>query len=368
MSQRETGFWDIFDMTSIRFEDVTKAFGPTVVVEKLDLAIREGEFFTFVGPSGCGKSTVLHMIAGLESPTRGRILFDDRPVDLLSPRERDVALVFQNYALYPHMTVFENIGFPLKMKKQPRSVIGQEVHRVAQLLGIADFLAKKPKELSGGQRQRVALGRAIVRRPRVFLMDEPLSNLDARLRIEMRAELKLLHQKLGITTVYVTHDQSEAMGLSDRVAVLNKGRVQQCDAPQAVYGLPANTFVAAFIGIPSMNILPATVVSEHPFEIAFGGIRLKLRRESPTQKKAVFLGIRPEDLIPERSGTEKSIEMTVSVVEPAGAVTWVELARGELKLRTVARPDLGLRPRERCYLALPVNKICLFDADSGERL
>ncbi len=355
-------------MTSIRFEDVSKAFGSTVVVEKLDLTIREGEFFTFVGPSGCGKSTILHMIAGLEDPTRGTILFDDRPVNRLSPRERDVALVFQNYALYPHMTVFENIAFPLKMKKQQKRLIRQEVERVARLLGISDFLEKKPKELSGGQRQRVALGRAVIRRPRVFLMDEPLSNLDARLRIETRAELKLLHQRLGITTVYVTHDQSEAMGLSDRVAVLNKGRVQQCDAPQDVYGRPANIFVAGFIGIPSMNILQATVVSDNPFEIAIAGIRLRIAPENPTRKKRILIGVRPEDLKPERAGAGTAIEMIVSVVEPAGATLWVELVRDNMKIRAMAAPEFGLRPRDRCYLAISPDKMSLFDPDSGDRI
>src|SRR4030067_2907641 len=215
-------------MAKIRFENVKKGFNDVVVVKDLSLTINAGEFFTFVGPSGCGKSTLLNMIAGLEPVAEGKIYFDDVLVNDLSPKERDVAMVFQSYALYPHMTVYENMAFPLQMKKAEKDIIDNEVRKAAALLGLEELLKRRPKELSGGQRQRVALGRAIIRRPKVFLMDDPLSNLDARLRIEMRAELKRLHQELKITTVYVTHDQAEAMSLSERVAVLHQGEIQQC--------------------------------------------------------------------------------------------------------------------------------------------
>jgi multiple sugar transport system ATP-binding protein len=355
-------------MTSIRFENITKTFGEAAVIKGLDLAVRDGEFFTFVGPSGCGKSTILHLIAGLESPSGGQIFFDEKPVNRLAPKERDIALVFQNYALYPHMTVFDNIAFPLTMKKKSKSVIADEVNRVAGLLGIADVLPKKPKELSGGQRQRVALGRAIIRRPKVFLMDEPLSNLDARLRVEMRAELKRLHREFGITTVYVTHDQSEAMGLSDRLAVLQNGIVQQCDRPSRVYRYPANIFVAGFIGIPAMNILPATIRRKQPLEIELSGQIFSTSMLHLPVSESILAGIRPEDLLAQRTRQEGGLVMTVSVTEPAGSITWVELEGKDLKLRAIAKPEEDLRPGERCYLSIPPDRISLFDAQTGARL
>jgi multiple sugar transport system ATP-binding protein len=266
------------------------------------------------------------------------------------------------------MTVFENIAFPLRMKKQQKSAIITEVNRVAGLLGISDFLQKKPKELSGGQRQRVALGRAIVRRPKVFLMDEPLSNLDARLRMETRAELKRLHQELRITTVYVTHDQSEAMGLSDRIAVLNKGIVQQCDSPGRVYRYPVNTFVAGFIGIPAMNMLPGSVRRERPLEVDCAGFVLSPHTEIRSLKRQVLVGIRPEDLFVTRTPGQGSLEVKVSVAEPAGSITWMEVLFKDLRITAMSKPDEGLRPGEQCYLIFPQDRISLFDADSGYRL
>jgi len=254
-------------MAEVRFEKVGKTYRDIRVIHGLNLTIQDGEFFTFVGPSGCGKSTVLNLIAGLVPVTEGNIYFDDTLVNENSPKERDVAMVFQSYALYPHMTVYRNIAFPLTMKKMHKKKIDEEVQRVAALLGLEQLLQRKPKELSGGQRQRVALGRAIIRKPKVFLMDEPLSNLDARLRIEMRAELKKLHHELNITTVYVTHDQSEALSLSERIAVLSDGAIQQCGTPQEVYLKPANTFVAGFIGSPPMNFMKATVKQASPLEV-----------------------------------------------------------------------------------------------------
>jgi multiple sugar transport system ATP-binding protein len=351
-------------MTTIRFENITKSFGGHEVIKPLDLTVKDGEFFTFVGPSGCGKSTILNLVAGLEEPSTGTLLFDDRPVNRLSPRERDIALVFQSYALYPHMTVFENIAFPLRMRKEQKNTIRSEVERVAGLLGIAELLEKRPRQLSGGQRQRVALGRAIIRRPRVFLMDEPLSNLDARLRLETRGELKRLHRDLGITTVYVTHDQSEAMSLSDRLAVLERGAVQQCDSPLEVYRRPANTFVAGFIGIPAMNILPGRVTGRAPLRVELLGTVIELSGEVPG--KEVLVGIRPEDLVARRLREERKTALEVLASEPAGPVTWLELAYDGLKIRATARPEEELRPGETCFLSLPGERIALFDKSTGK--
>src|SRR5512143_1548381 len=311
-------------MVEIRFENVSKRFGDVEVVSGLDLTIHDGEFFTFVGPSGCGKSTILNMIAGLEDVTGGSLLFDDRVVNGLSPKDRDVAMVFQSYALYPHMSVYENIAFPLRMKKEMNEVIDKEVRRVASILGIAGFLLRKPRELSGGQRQRVALARAIVRRPKVFLMDEPLSNLDARLRMETRAELKKLHRDLGITTVYVTHDQAEALGLSDRICVIKGGAVQQVGTPRDVYAKPANMFVGGFIGSPPMNFLPCTLRSKAPLEIDCLGLVIRPHTEHAPLGGELVAGIRPEEVFVTIERRTEGAEVTVSVTEPAGSFTWVD--------------------------------------------
>jgi multiple sugar transport system ATP-binding protein len=355
-------------MTRIRLENIAKTFGMTAVIKGLDLTIEEGEFFTFVGPSGCGKSTILNMIAGLEPVSGGEVLFDGKTVNELSPKERDVAMIFQSYALYPHMTVYENIAFPLTMRKEQSRRIESEVMRVAGLLGLGEYLHRKPKELSGGQRQRVALGRAIVRKPKVFLMDEPLSNLDARLRIEMRAELKKLHQELGITTIYVTHDQSEAMGLSDRIAVLNKGSIEQCDAPRNVYRRPANTFVAKFIGSPPMNLLRCSVRQSAPLTVDCFGAVLSLPATTASDTSDVLVGIRPEDVAVERVGKEGSAAATVSFVEPAGSHNWVDVERDGVKLRAVSKPDDEILPGNRVYLVIAPERISVFDVASGHRL
>ena len=355
-------------MTSIRLENITKTFGSTTVIKGLDLTIENGEFFTFVGPSGCGKSTVLNLIAGLEQPSGGSILFDGTPVNRLSPKERDVAMVFQSYALYPHMAVYDNIAFPLRMKKERNDVIDREVNRVAQLLGLADFLGKKPKELSGGQRQRVALGRAIIRKPKVFLMDEPLSNLDARLRIEMRAELKRLHRELGVTTVYVTHDQGEAMGLSDRIAVLNNGDIQQCDTPGEVYLNPANTFVGGFIGSPPMNFIRCAMRTARPPEVDCLGMVFRPDVQRTPAGGEVILGIRPEDVRITTKRPEQGLEATVSIIEPAGSFTWVVALRGESSVMGIAPVEERLQPGARAYLTLPGEKSLIFDPSTGERI
>jgi multiple sugar transport system ATP-binding protein len=354
-------------VSSVRFDKVTKSFGGVEAVKSLELEIRDGEFFTFVGPSGCGKSTVLNMVSGLESPTGGTIYFDSQAVNELSPRERDVAMVFQSYALYPHMTVRENLAFPLRMKKRPGEEIHSEVGRVASFLGLEELLSRRPRELSGGQRQRVALGRAIIRKPRVFLLDEPLSNLDARLRVEMRAELKRLHRRLGITTVYVTHDQAEAMSLSERIAVLKDGEIQQCDAPGTVYSRPRNTFVAGFIGSPSMNFFEAAVKSREPLRLEINGAEFSPPTERPVEAGAVLAGIRPEDVTATK-GEKTPLEASVDLIEVEGPVTWVDLEWGDVRLKAKAAPGEELHPGDRVCLELSEASIHVFERKRGLRL
>jgi multiple sugar transport system ATP-binding protein len=281
----------------IRLESVTKVYPNGVrAVDGIDLEIDDGEFMVLVGPSGCGKSTLLRTLAGLEEVTEGRIFIGDRNVTDMSPPERDIAMVFQNYALYPHKNVKENLAFALRMKKVPKQERERRVAEVARTLGLDELLDRKPAALSGGQRQRVAMGRAIVREPKAFLMDEPLSNLDAKLRVSMRAELARLHERLGVTTVYVTHDQVESMTLGERVAVLRDGVLQQCDRPQSLYDRPANLFVAAFMGSPSMNLVEATISDGH---VSFAGFALPLagHADPPARSDRVILGIRPDDLV-----------------------------------------------------------------------
>jgi multiple sugar transport system ATP-binding protein len=355
-------------MPELRFNNVQKSFGSAVIVRDLTLTVHDGEFFTFVGPSGCGKSTILNMIAGLEPVSSGEILFNGKLMNELSPKDRDVAMVFQSYALYPHMTVEENIAFPLIMRGGKKADIRGEVKRVAGLLGIDELIAKKPGQLSGGQRQRVALGRAIIRKPAVFLMDEPLSNLDARLRIEMRAELKKLHQELGITTIYVTHDQGEAMALSDRIAVLHQGTIQQVDAPNEVYRKPSNVFVAEFIGSPAMNMLTCPVMQEKPLTIDCNGVLISLPATVAPGTKRVLVGIRPEDAPVEIAQRENSRAVTVSVVEPEGAFNWVNVIWGDRTFKGISRPDDGIRTGDKAFLSFERERISVFDEGTGVRL
>jgi len=355
-------------MAEIRFEKVEKRFGDVVVVRELDLTAHDGEFFTFVGPSGCGKSTILNMIAGLEPVSKGRIFFDNAVVNDLTPKERDVAMVFQSYALYPHMTVHKNIAFPLKMKKIPDATIDNEVRRIAELLGLEDLLKRTPKELSGGQRQRVALGRAIIRRPRVFLMDEPLSNLDARLRVEMRAELKRLHHELKITTIYVTHDQSEALSLSERIAVLDKGEVQQCGTPREVYSKPANIFVGGFIGSPPMNFVHATIRGLDPLRIDCQSFIISPQHEITPEHNSVTVGIRPEDIVVTDKKSENCVEIAVSLVEPAGSFNWIDFVWGNIKMKGTGKLDIDISAGDRAFITFPPDKVTLFDTASGMRL
>jgi multiple sugar transport system ATP-binding protein len=301
----------------IVLDGVSKVFaGDVVAVDDISMRIESGEFLVLVGPSGCGKSTLLRMIAGLEEVTSGSILIDDREVTELPPRARDIAMVFQSYALYPHMTVRENLGYGLKVRRTGKPEIARRVDEVAKLLGLEDLLDRRPGALSGGQRQRVAMGRAIVREPKAFLMDEPLSNLDAKLRVSMRSQLAALHSRLGTTTIYVTHDQVEAMTLGQRVAVMRDGRVLQMDTPQALYAAPVNLFVAAFIGSPAMNLVEADVQDG---AMSFGGYRLPVREAPPTSRTIV--GVRPE-AFEDAAFADSSlpqVDVEVQVVEDLGA-------------------------------------------------
>jgi multiple sugar transport system ATP-binding protein len=309
-------------MAEIVLDHLSKAYpGGVVAVDDVSLEIGDGEFMVLVGPSGCGKSTLLRLIAGLEEATQGTIAIGGADVTTFAPRKRDIAMVFQSYALYPHMSVRQNIAYGLKVRRTSKEETKRRVQEVAVLLGLEALLDRRPAQLSGGQRQRVAMGRAIVREPKAFLMDEPLSNLDAKLRVGMRASLAQLHARLGVTTVYVTHDQTEAMTLGQRVAVIDEGRVLQCDVPQRLYDRPANVFVAAFIGTPAMNLVEASIEGD---EVVFGGFRLRLdehRRpqDSPTK---VILGIRPE-AFEESAGAGATLEVTPAVVEELGSETHV---------------------------------------------
>ncbi len=346
-------------MAEIRFEGVEKIFRDVPVITGLDLTIEDREFFTFVGPSGCGKSTILNVIAGLEEVSKGVIYFDGERINGLSPGERDVAMVFQSYALYPHMTVYENIGFPLRVKNESKEKIDTEIKRVAALLGLESLLRRRPRELSGGQRQRVALGRAMIRKPRAFLMDEPLSNLDAMLRIEMRGELKRLHQSLKKTIVYVTHDQEEAMVLSDRIAVLYQGRIMQCGQPIDVYQRPSNLFIAEFIGSPPINVIDGSLLED---------IAVLKYIVTKFEKTEILVGVRPSDILVSAQRGETGIEAEVVLVEPTGSDIWVDgLWRG-MKIKGRAPTEEKIVPGEKVYFKIPPEKIHIFDKTSKERL
>lgn len=369
---------------NVQLDDVTKVFegdgNEIVAVEGLNIDIRRGEFLVFVGPSGCGKTTSLRMIAGLETPTDGNIWIENEDVTGLDPRERGIAMVFQNYALYPHMTVKENMSFPLRIRKYPDSEIGARVQEAAELLEINDLLDRKPSQLSGGQQQRVALGRAIVREPTVFLMDEPLSNLDAKLRVQMRTELNEIHQRVGKTTVYVTHDQAEAMTLGDRVAVLNEGELQQIGPPQHLYDNPVNRFVAGFIGEPPMNFLPVEVVkTENGYRvIAEGLFDLELppnhsRALAETDIDSVTFGIRPEDLHDASEAgapSGETFETNVEVVEPLGSDRFLTLTPlgGDVEFTARVVPESDATVNESITLAPNLQKAHLFDTATGRTL
>ncbi|BAA29263.1 375aa long hypothetical multiple sugar-binding transport ATP-binding protein [Pyrococcus horikoshii OT3] len=371
-------------MAEVKLINIWKRFGDVTAVKDLSLEIKDGEFLVLLGPSGCGKTTTLRMIAGLEEPTRGQIYIEDNLVAdpekgvFVPPKERDVAMVFQSYALYPHMTVYDNIAFPLKLRKVPKQEIDKRVREVAEMLGLTELLNRKPRELSGGQRQRVALGRAIIRRPKVFLMDEPLSNLDAKLRVKMRAELKKLQRQLGVTTIYVTHDQVEAMTMGDRIAVMNKGELQQVGTPDEVYYKPVNTFVAGFIGSPPMNFLDATITDDGFLD--FGEFKLKLLQdqfevleEENMVGKEVIFGIRPEDVhdasfthidVPE----ENTVKATVDIIENLGGEKIVHLRRGNISFTAKFPKESKVREGDEVSVVFDMKKIHIFRKDTEKAI
>jgi multiple sugar transport system ATP-binding protein len=364
-------------MARIDLDHVVKRFGRTEVVHGIDLAVADGEFVVLVGPSGCGKSTTLRMVAGLEEPSEGTISIDGRVVNRVEPKDRNIAMVFQNYAIYPHMSVARNIGFGLYTSKLSAAEKNKRILEAAKLLGLDDLLDRRPAELSGGQRQRVAIGRAMVRQPAVFLFDEPLSNLDAQLRAQMRVEIKKLHQRLGTTAIFVTHDQVEAMTMADRIVVMQAGRILQAGSPLEIYEHPNDVFTARFIGSPTMNILPARAAGadggrELAFEapgVAGGGFSERLTR---SRNGNVLVGVRPQDLRvrpgSEPAGQGLSVEGAVSVVEPLGSETFVHIEAGQETVVATASgrevPPTGTTVRATA----PADRLSYFDAASGAAL
>jgi multiple sugar transport system ATP-binding protein len=354
-------------MAGVAIRSVHKHFGSTHVIRGVDIAIADGEFCVLVGPSGCGKSTLLRMIAGLEEISEGEIAIGAKVVNRVAPKERDIAMVFQNYALYPHMTVRDNMSFALMLAKQPKAQIEARVRRAADILGLVPFLDRYPRQLSGGQRQRVAMGRAIVRDPQVFLFDEPLSNLDAKLRVQMRTEIKELHQRLKTTSIYVTHDQIEAMTMADKIVVMRDGVVEQTGDPLALYDGPVNTFVAGFIGSPAMNMIPGTArVAPVNAQVEFGdGVALPL----PTGARAadgqsVLYGIRPEHF----ALADHGLPVEIVVVEPTGADTQLYCRFEGREVTVTLRERAECHAGDRIRLAPDLGRAHLFDAASGQRL
>ena len=356
-------------MASVTIRSVKKNFGDVAVLHGVDIDIRDGSFTVLVGPSGCGKSTLLRMIAGLEEINGGEILIGERRVNDLPPKERDIAMVFQNYALYPHMTVRENMAFTLKLANEPKASADERIRKAADILGLGELLDRYPRQLSGGQRQRVAMGRAIVRDPQVFLFDEPLSNLDAKLRVQMRTEIKELHQRLKTTSVYVTHDQIEAMTMADRIVVMQHGVVEQLGAPLELYDRPANLFVAGFIGSPAMNFIDATVQrgNGRPVAVAGDGQILPLPAGVPVREGAeIVYGVRPEHLVLREDTSALPAE--VIVVEPTGAETLVVTKLAGIECKAVFRERHRLLPGERISLEPQLDQVHLFDRATGQRL
>jgi ABC-type sugar transport system ATPase subunit len=366
----QTTSYAVLRMASVILKHLDKRFpGGVHAVRDLCLEIADGEFFVLVGPSGCGKSTTLRMIAGLEEPSAGEIYFGDRLMNGVPPAGRDVAMVFQNYALYPHMSVYENMAFGLKMRRTPRADIDRRVRDSAQLLSIESLLDRRPGELSGGQRQRVAVGRAIVREPKVFLFDEPLSNLDTNLRIEMRAEIARLHRRLAATIIYVTHDQAEAMTLGSRIVLLNHGEIQQIDTPMNIYKRPANQFVASFIGSPAINFLPGVVrggvfeLSGQNGEAAVPAVKISESvPDGPAQ-----LGVRPEDLLPCGEGPSLGT-ITFDVVEEIGHETIAYFALADRQHVARLPAHCAVQPGDQLPLAIRPGAVHLFSAEDGQRL
>lgn len=357
-------------MATIELRNITKEFEKNKpIIENLNLSIFEGEFLVLVGPSGCGKSTTLRMIAGLEEMTQGDIFIDDQLINYVAPKNRDIAMVFQNYALYPHMTVYENMSFGLRLRKYSKEAVKERVNEAALILELEDLLNRKPKQLSGGQRQRVALGRAIVRKPKVFLFDEPLSNLDAKLRIQMRAEIKKLHQKLKTTMVYVTHDQVEAMTMGDRIVVMKDGVIHQIGSPSEIYQKPDDLFVAGFIGSPVMNFLLGSL-NKNMFISGDSSVKLNLLEHTvdKAKGKSVVLGIRPEDVSLSRNSKDDSeIRMKLEMVEPMGNETILTFTCGQNKITCRSyQGDIHYESGSVVKVYFNLNKIHLFDNRTGK--
>lgn len=359
-------------MASMSLEQMSKSYGPVVALQALDIRVDDGEFLTLLGPSGCGKSTALACIAGLEQPTGGRIVFGGRDVTHLEPHERDIAMVFQDYALYPHMTVRENMRFGLQQQRIRKAESDQLVTRMADVLGLGALLDRRPAELSGGQRQRVAVGRAVVRNPSVFLMDEPLSNLDAALRVRTRTEIRRLQRELGVTSVFVTHDQEEAMVLSDRIAVLRSGILQQLGRPMEVYRDPANLFVASFIGSPAMNMLEAMVHLEDGAlvaRVAEQSLRLSrtVARSTWAGEQRALLGVRPTDMVVVQPG-EDTLNGRVFLVEPVGPLAYVDVDLSGYVVKATIDPDRTPAIGDIVGLSITLSRACLFNPESEARL
>ncbi|OBQ61295.1 ABC transporter ATP-binding protein [Mesorhizobium erdmanii] len=349
-------------MAQVAISKVAKAFGTVKVLHEVSVDIADGQFVVLVGPSGCGKSTLLRMVAGLETVSGGTIAIGDRVVNHLPPAKRDIAMVFQNYALYPHKTVEQNMAFALKLRKTDPAVVAERVKRAADILDLNPYLKRYPRQLSGGQRQRVAMGRAIVRNPQVFLFDEPLSNLDAKLRVQMRTEIKELHQRLKTTTIYVTHDQIEAMTMADKIVVMRDGRIEQVGAPLELFDRPANLFVAGFIGSPSMNLLKG-IVRKGGVDVA--GTLFPIPANSAVEEgRAVVYGVRPEHLEIHPDG----VAAKISVVEPTGSETLVFLRFGDGEMVALFRERHDFKPGDTLTLKPRLDQIHLFDAEIGQRL
>jgi multiple sugar transport system ATP-binding protein len=364
-------------MASVTYDHISKEFGDVVAVNDLNLAIDDKEFIVLVGPSGCGKTTALRMLAGLEEITKGEVKIGDRIVNDVPPKDRDIAMVFQSYALYPHMTVYDNMAFGLKLRKTPKQDIKRRVQEAAEILGIQDMLTRKPRQLSGGQRQRVALGRAIVREPKVFLFDEPLSNLDAKLRIAMRSEITKLHQRLQTTFIYVTHDQTEAMTMATRIAVINKGVLQQLDTPQSLYDRPDNMFVAGFMGAPAMNFFKAKIRQDGSRLLLEGGaFKVPIVTEKKAYRdyvdKSVVMGIRPEDVHNPAfvaPGIHAApIEAKVDVTELMGNEINLYLLNGQDNIVARVDPRTDFRMGDKVQVAFDMDKIHLFDPDTEKAI
>ena len=355
-------------MSSLRLKNITKRFGHHPVVHGIDLDVADGEFVVLVGPSGCGKSTLLRMIAGLEEVTDGELWIGDQLANHLPPQGRNISMVFQTYALFPHMTARDNIAFGPKVRREEPGGIKGKVDRAASILNLFDYLDRFPRQLSGGQRQRVAMGRSIVRNPHVFLFDEPLSNLDAKLRVQMRTEIKALHQKLRTTIVYVTHDQIEAMTMADRIVVMNAGRIEQAGPPIELYDRPANKFVAGFLGSPAMSFIPGTLDRSdgQPMVRTASGVALPVGATGAAEGRAVDVGIRPEDYRPAEAGS--GIRFAVDVVEPTGAETHLYGRIDGTEVRCVLRDRISVAPGAVLPLRIDPERTHLFDSATGERL